>query len=37
MNHLVRLTTDRERGSATLELAILAPSLLLLCHLPGHR
>ncbi|OIQ82807.1 TadE-like protein [mine drainage metagenome] len=33
MNHLVRLGTDRQRGSATLELAILAPSLLLLLGL----
>ena len=33
MNHLVRLTADRERGSATLELAILAPALLLLLGL----
>jgi Flp pilus assembly protein TadG len=33
MNHLVRLTTDRQRGSATLELAILAPALLLLLGL----
>ena len=33
MNHLVRLGTDRQRGSATLELAILAPALLLLLGL----